>query len=346
MKSILLVATGCLLLSCVAAPAVALDRVQLARGRAVGGDVVRTTPLEVTVKAGANEETVAVNEILFIGYEGEPAQLASVRSSVRSGNYENVLRQIERIDQRKISRAEIQQDMQFYHALATAKLALRGAGDVREAGRLMQDFVSKYPDSYHYLTASEALGELLVEVGAYDQAVDAFQKLESAPWPQAKIRAAVLAGRARVAKGTYPEALKSFEKALALAPEGDAATESQRLAAILGKATCLAATDKYDEATTLVEDVIAKADKEDADLHAQAYVTLGNCLRQKPDGAKEALLAYLHVDVLYFNNPRAHAEALFNLKELWTQLGKGERALDAARVLEERYAGSAWAKAQ
>jgi hypothetical protein len=48
--------------------------------------------------------------------------------------------------------------------------------------------------------------------------------------------------------------------------------------------------------------------------------------------------------VLYFTVPEAHAEALFNLAELWDGVHKTERAVRCRGLLEERYRNSRWAK--
>ena len=124
---------------------------------------------------------------------------------------------------------------------------------------------------------------------------------------------------------------------------GKEAAESQKLAAQLGKATCLAATGEPDAGIKLVQEVIDKAEPEDADLNARAYVTLGNCYRQKEGATKDALLAFLHVDLLYNRDREAHAEALWNLARLWNELGKPERALQATQLLKDHYGGTSWA---
>ena len=98
-----------------------------------------------------------------------------------------------------------------------------------------------------------------------------------------------------------------------------------------------------DGAIKLVEQVIADAAPEEAELHARAYNALGACYQKKPDAAKDALLAYLHVDVLYNTLPEEHAEALFHLANLWDKVGNAEEARRARANLTERYPGSVWA---
>ncbi len=93
----------------------------------------------------------------------------------------------------------------------------------------------------------------------------------------------------------------------------------------------------------MVADVLKSADSEDTPLLAQAYNVLGAAQRQA-GRTQAALLAFLHVDVLYASLPDAHAEALANLAELWEQVHKTERANRARKTLEEQYPDSPWVK--
>ena len=76
---------------------------------------------------------------------------------------------------------------------------------------------------------------------------------------------------------------------------------------------------------------------------ARAYNVLGTAYRQT-GRTQEALLAFLHVDVLYPSVPEAHAEALANLADLWQQVHQNERANRARKTLEEEYPDSPWTK--
>lgn len=317
-----------------AAAAWAFDSVKTTSGT-ITGRVLKMSALEVTAEQGTVSKTVPVNEIESISYDDEPALLKSARLAVAAGNYEEALASLEKIDAATAGRAEIAQDIEFYKALAAARMALAGNGDVKQAGRQMAGFVQKGSGNWHYLEACDIVGDLLVADGNYSAAEAFYGYLAKAPWPEYKMRAAVSIGRAQLAGGKANDALGSFESALSMQAPG-AAGESYRLAATLGKARCLADSGKSDEAVKLVQGVIDRADPEDSDLQANAYNALGIAHR-KAGRTKDALLAFLHVDVLYFSSPRQHIEALQNLNELWMEVQKPERAADVARTLRDRY---------
>jgi hypothetical protein len=104
----------------------------------------------------------------------------------------------------------------------------------------------------------------------------------------------------------------------------------------------MAAGNQVDAAIRSLEKIIADADADNEELHALAYNALGTALRkaQKP---QHALLAFLHVDLLYNSNPEAHAEALANLEQLFTELHKPEHAKRIRATLDQRYKNSRWA---
>jgi hypothetical protein len=115
------------------------------------------------------------------------------------------------------------------------------------------------------------------------------------------------------------------------------------MAAMLGKASAIAGEGKPDEAAAAIDAVIAKADADDGELHARAYNAKGNALLAAGK-KKEALLAFLHVDLLFSSYPEQHAEALSNLATLWKEVDQGERANKAAAALRQQYPSSRWVK--
>jgi len=332
-----------MLLVLIAREASALDTIKLVKGSA-SGTVTAVSAQEVTLQRGGKSEKIPVNEIESIKFDGEPPDLNVARSSALNGDYDNALKSLAKIAPSAGTRPEVKQEIEFFRALATARQALAGEGEVNAAGSQMHAFVTGNSNSFHFFDASEVLGDLLLAAGKFAEAQATYAKLEQAPWPETKIRAALAKGRALQGQGKPTEALAAYDHALALAEKaaGDQA-KAQVVTATLGRAAALADAGKTDEAIAAVEQVIAAADPADAQLHAKAYVTLGNCLN-KAGRKQDALMAFLHVDVLYFGFPQEHAEALANLSLLWQELKKADRALEARQTLVERYKNSRWAK--
>jgi tetratricopeptide (TPR) repeat protein len=319
-----------------------VDRVRTTRG-SESGRVTGMTPLEVTIdKASAGTQQVPVNEITSIVFHREPAELSQARINARNGGYATAQDALQKIDVAAVDQDFVKQDIQFYRALCEAKLALGGTGDIGEAGRALNGFVRKNPNNYHYLEAVEVMGDMLMASDKWQSAQKQYSELGKAPWPEYKMRAAVLVGRTLQAKGDHADAIAEFDKVLQMRGDGKD-VETQQLAATLGKAESLSATGKVDEAEAMIEQVILEADPEQQELHARAYNALGRSYEQAGK-TKDALLAYLHVDVLYSTVPEAHAEALSHLDPLWRAIGQGERAREARQTLEEKYSGSRWAQ--
>lgn len=312
-----------------------VDRVRTTRGSTTG-EVQSTTPIEVTVSKNSGNETIPVNEIRSIIFRDEPNELTQVRVMIlERGAYREALDRLGRIEDGDLDRDLIRQDVEFYRALCAARLALAGHGDLREAGPKMMDFVRNGRSSYHYFEACETLGDLFVAIDRYRNAEQQYGELAKAPWPEYRARASLLVGRALAAQGKHAEAVRRFDEAIQLAGDGDQG-KAQRLAATLGKAISQAAAGETNEAVAQIEEVIGRADPEDVQLHALAYNALGRCYEQanKP---KDALLAYLHVDVLYSAAAKEHAEALTHLATLWETVGQDGRARDARQRLQDNY---------
>ena len=322
------------------------DTIVTIEKKTVKGEIKSMSRNEVTlVKVGGGEVTFKTPEIELIRFANDPVQFNAIRNQINNGGFENALKAMDKLKEGDIDRAEAKQEIQYMRALCHARLALGGGFDVLTAGKEMRAFVKDYPDNYHVLPAHEILGDLLVAAQKYKDATEYYKALADSPFDEYKMRAGVATGRALLAEKKFAEAQQAFDVALELSAKAKGAmAEAQQQAAMLGKAACLAETGNPDEGIKLIEGAIAKLPPEEGDLHARAYVTMGNCYRKKTDSAKPALLAFLHVDVLYFSNPQAHAEALWNLAKLWNDIGKPERAVQAAQLLKDRYPSSPWAK--
>ncbi|MBS0209758.1 MAG: tetratricopeptide repeat protein [Planctomycetes bacterium] len=323
----------------VAGSAGAADAVKRVSGSAVNGNITKMSATDVTIeKPGGAAETIPVSDIEEIVFDKEPGTLRAVRNNAADGNFDAALATLEKVKTDTISRPELLDDIQFYRVLCEARLALAGSGDLQKAGGAAFNYVSAHPSSFHFLQANELLGDLFAATGKYTEARQYYGVLEKSTFPEYKARGLIAQGRVYVRDGKFDEALKAFDGVLAMGNQKGALNDSQRYSATLGKALCLAETGKVDDGIKQIEEVIKLANVEDAQLMGEAYVTLGKALLKKGN-KKEALLAFLHVDVLFFSNASAHAESLKALVALWNELGKPERATLAAQTLQSRYSG-------
>jgi tetratricopeptide (TPR) repeat protein len=295
----------------------------------------------VKIEVSDLPKTAAVNQIDYIQFDEEPVDLTKTRTLFKAGKLDEALESVEKVKASELKSDELKQDVAFYKAILLARKALAGKGSTKDAGTLLFEFEAKNKDSYHYLEAAETLGDMLIALGKFDNAENYYAKLSTAPWPDYRMRSGVLIGRALEAQEKFDKALAKYDEVLAMDAEG-ADAEKQRLAASLGKATALAATGHNDEAVKSIEEIVSKADADDAELHARAYVALGNCYLAAKQ-PKDALLAFLHVDILYPTFAEQHAEALANLSDLWKTVDKSDRAKQAHDQLLKRYPNSPWA---
>lgn len=319
-----------------AVPAVAIDRIKLTQGSQQNGEVTDSTSSEVTVTIGATKRQVPVNEIDTIQFEDEPKELTQARVAIRGGRYVEAASALGKIAPGDIKRPLIAQDVAFYEALATGRLALAGSAPIADAGKKMLAFEKAHPNSFHYFEACEVLGDLLVAMGNYTAADAYYAKLAAAPWPQYKQRATMLSGRVLVGQKKFPEAEAKFDEVLKVAKD-----DSLRLAASLGKAAALSGAGQHDAALKLADEVIAQAGPTDEATLARAYNIKGASL-QAAGKVPSAIVAYLHVDLLYSRSPEQHAEALAHLAELFAADNLTQRAQQARSRLKDKYPQSVW----
>ncbi len=154
-------------------------------GRFIGMDSTKVTFQKSSIDAQPKE--IPVNEIQMIFFDGEPFDLKTAKTHILGGHYAEALAALERIKDAP-SRPEIRQDVEFYKALCSTKLALGGSLKIAEAGRLMKAFADNNPNSYHYFDAAEAVGDLLVAIQEFAPAAEYYARLQNAPWPDFQMR--------------------------------------------------------------------------------------------------------------------------------------------------------------
>ena len=310
----------------------------------VSGAITEVTKTQVTIKG----KKIEVLDIKRVTFGEDPLELSKARDHILNGQFANALTELKKIDVNDIRREYVKQDVMYFTALAQAKLAMTEGGDKAAARQALLSFVTSAKDSFHFFEAAQVLGDLAIALEAYEDAAKYYGAIAKlAPWPEYQLRSAVLEGRALEAQAKYPEAMAKYDAVIANPVDNPGASRQKDFARI-GKAVGLAETGKPDEGIQLLEEIISKRDPQElelVELFGRTYNALGRC-QLKLNKPKDALMAYLHVDLLFSNqpNPDVHAEALFHLTKLWPAVNKSDRAVAARSTLNERYSGSPWAK--
>lgn len=335
-----------LLLTFVAAPSLAsaqgsLDRVRRLNG-VDSGRILATTPLGLTISKGGVDSTIPAEEIEVVTFGGEPGELAAARNALQAGRQQDAIELLQKITPADVEREEVQAEVDFNLALAKSQLAMNGQGDLAAAAAEVRSFLSKRNKSFHVPQAIELLGDLLAASGEQSNARAEYAKLAKAKSPYYQLNSALLVGRTWQAEGDHAQALAEFDKVLASTEDGPL-LKPLKLAATLDRAVSQAAGGNVKESTAAIGDIIAKASPDDTKLLARAHNALGDSYLQSGD-PRGALFSFLHVDLLYNQDPEAHAKALHELAQLWKKVGRDSRAQEAADELAEKYPGSRWAK--
>lgn len=330
-----------LLLGGSASTAVAIDRVRLLAGGSETGDVTRMTKSSVTLEQAAGRKEISSIDIDSILFEEEPSQLTQARINIANGGYATALEKLGEVRLGRNERELLKQEVAFYTAYAKAKIALAGGGEVGKAYQELKAFAGSASESVHYYPAVETLGDLLVAAKRYEQANKMYAVLAKAPFDSLKVRALVRSGDALKASGKPAEALRRYDAAIARGTKAEAAKD-EVTKALLGKAECLAASEQLDAAIVLLAQVTSGLEEDDP-TNAAVYNALGRC-HEAAGQPKDALLAYLHTDLLFDRDVESHAEALSRLAILWRTAGKPEAAKEARSRLRRNYAETRWAR--
>jgi tetratricopeptide (TPR) repeat protein len=305
------------------------------------GDVTSVSRTEVVVTGRTNkkEYPVPANEIDRIRWESESAQVSQNRIEERNGQYDKAIAGYQSALQAATSE-NLRTDLEFDIARATAAKALKDEDQYDAAIGLLEKFRTTHASSFRYYEALRLLAQLYMNKGEVDKGNSALQAMADAPWTDFKMETDILKSKVALAHDDVAGALKSLESVIAVAPSTPA-ERSRRYEALLTKAACLQKQGKFQPATEVLSGILDEASDDDTKTLAETCIRLGDCY-QAGGRTKEAILAYLRVDLIFPKEKKQHAEALYYLSRLFAQDGKADKAADAAARLQERYPRSPW----
>lgn len=287
--------------------------------------------------------TVPANDIIDIKYGAEPPELNLGRGKAAAGNLEGALADFATSAKAAGANDNVKAEIEFLVARAIGRQAMeQDPSKLADAATRLSGFTSNHPNSYRFFDATFLLGRVQLAQSDFAAAAGTFSTLGTAPWPDYKMAAQNASARLALKQGDLPKALSAYEAVLAL-PAAEPAEISRRNEALLGKAAVQLQQNNAPAALTSVNEAIAAADPEDSAVQAEAWILKGDCLRVG-NRTKEAILAYLHVPVLFEKEKGHLPRALYHLSQLWPAVEQLERGAAARQELLGTFPDNEWTK--
>ncbi|MBR2694654.1 MAG: hypothetical protein IKE69_10635 [Thermoguttaceae bacterium] len=303
------------------------------------GTISKITRDELTLKDKAGlDVAIAANRVIETHFNDEPVNLQVARSAIDAAQYEDALKKLADIPKGEAESAPeyVKQDIDFYWAQASGLLALSGHPEMtlRKAGARLNDFVRNNANSWHYYEANRLLGRILTAMEDPANAKSFYENLQKAPWPDVKVEGSIALANLLLNEGNVDDAEKAYNEVLAAADAPGIGR--QKAYARIGLAKIASFRKEKDASKALFQEVIDGSDPDDVDLQAALYNAMGEAAERAGD-PKAAIVAFLHVDLLYSTASAEHISALRHLAKLWKQQLRDDRAAEALAILRERY---------
>lgn len=312
------------------------DQIQLIDKSIKRVKITKITETTIYTEDRSVEENFPVNTIRCIKFNREPVQFDKARNLIETDSNEDAILLLTPDVRETLGKeAHLNLEMDYLIARAKANIALSN-GDVtkQEAAKLCEAFIKKAPTSYHYFDLCELTGDLLLAINtkeSIEKASEYYMKLNKAPWEDMKMRSMVAIGKIFLAQNNPAKAQRAYEAVLKLQDKSEMANR-MRLIAKMGLAKCLALTGNTGKAVEDVKKILQDAQPEDSMVNALGYNTLGMAY-MAANQDKDAVVAFLQVDLLYSRDVQSHIEALKNLRTLWKKMSMQNRAQECTEKL-------------
>jgi tetratricopeptide (TPR) repeat protein len=312
-------------------------------GAAATGKIIERTKDKVVIEnIKGTPQNYATNEILRLVFDGEPPQLSRAKDNIVQAQYDQAKDELSKVVVDTLKSEDMKEEYLFYKTYLSGAMALRGQGDPSEASKALLTWAGKYRTSHNFYAASEMLGNLAIASGTPDQAAKFFGAFASAPFVDYKLKGSFLQGRALMLLKQNAEAKAKFAIVTQAKVSDPPSLKLQKLATI-ATFKCDAADGKSEQAILALEKMVDEGDSTDAELFADLYNAIGS-IHQSQNNHYEAVLSFLKTDLLYASQAEAHAEALYNLIQLWAKVGEPLQSTDAKSRLAKLYPTSPWVK--
>lgn len=316
------------------------DSITLVAGRPIRGTVESYTKDNIVIQTSDGKKDIAPANVRLIRFDGSN-DLVRAKSAYTDGRYAACKEGLENISEQP-DRDVVKQEVAYYLAASAAQLALQGGKvSLDQAARDMDGFLKAHPNSFHYYPALAMFGDLAMAMGRFDAASTQYEQTAACDWPKLSMAGKLNMGKAKLYSGEYGPAIQAFQETEASNSAEDYAVQSKLIAQCL-RAQALALQGKTDEGRALVTKIIENESSKNIELFAHANNALGVCFVEEGK-TKEAIRAFLKTDLLFTLDPDCHAQALYQLVNLWAKNERPDRAARARQKLTERYRNTYWA---
>ncbi|MEK7269883.1 MAG: tetratricopeptide repeat protein [Planctomycetota bacterium] len=306
-------------------------------------EVLKETATVVEFKLGPNVQRRYNNEVLRVVFGDTPPAWREALRLLDDGKSEEALAKIEAAAGSKVRASWFEPHSLYAKALAQHALARGGkAGAAEQAEAAYLSYRQKFKDHKFYDESAVRLAELYVEQKKADKAealVDpsARAKLRG-KWPgEASF---VMANVFRL-KGNRLRALADFEQLLKNTNKKENPELVERTRFEIG--ISLIENGKAAEAVKHFQSCLAETPKGPQKPPIWAQVGLGEAFLASGQ-SKAALLAFVEVSVLGFENRSAQARAWYRAGECWEKLGKPDEAKKRFAHCAANYPDTEWGR--
>ena len=322
-------------------PLCADEVTRLSKKSAEKGKVTKTTRTEVVLKPRSGADIkIPVNDVVSFKFDDEPPGLSLARAFEKKGSLQRALDGYLKAKQAyKGANKGLESELDFLIARVSSMQAKGDSARIDNAIGLLERFRKANDNHIRFFESTALLSGMYVKKNDAAKAREVAAELSSAPIVSYKMKAAIIKGQSFLAENQIGKATTEFESVAGMGGTTPAAKFCLNEAA-LGRATCLHRSQKFDEAVRALADVIDKSAGDPAVL-AEAFLRQGDCYRDQ-NKPRDALFSYLHVDLLFSSQKSQHAEALYNLGQLWAKTHP-DRATEARARLTQEYPNTSWA---
>lgn len=324
----------------------AQDAVTLADGRRISNvTILRDNYDGVAIDRegdGEADDVFDPEKVVRVEYGDAPPAYRQAELELRQGRLEQAVEQLQR--------ALAEEDAKPFWVMQYANYhlgeSLRRIGQADEtmleaARRAYREVLVEAPLGRKVPHSIRGLGLTYLDAGEPRRAESEFAKLAGeerygGAW---NLRGKLLLARAKGAQGNYEAGLALCDEAAEAAQQ--AGLEAIAAEAVRARAAVLLAAGQLEPAYEAFMQIARTADEGDHETLAAAYNGIGDALLGQGN-AREALLAYLRVRVLYFQATDEVPRALYGAAKGFAMQREGAKARGLVSRLQKEYPRSIW----